>query len=267
MNVRRLAPLAVCASLILAGCGGGGDDDEAVTDPSETPSSSPSASGSPSASASPSASGSASPTARATASSKPDALSLSFAKRLAAAGILLSSDMSGFTRATQAHDETDTLTERVTKDCLDLALTAYQTRNFGYTYRDDGVDVSTNTEVVATREQARSELNALRSSDGPRCFRDALLEVAPEGVDLDVKLIPVIIAGADKAVAYRISFTLEGEDVDDDVHGSGYNVVALVGQTEIWLDTSEGRKTPKFSLAKLTALAEKLVRRVKAVDD
>jgi hypothetical protein len=150
-----------------------------------------------------------------------------------------------------------------TKSCLRRPLTAYQARNPGRSFKRDGVEITSKAEVTATEEQSEGDLKAMQSSDGARCFRKALLEVAPDDVELNVHAVPVEVAGADQAVAYRISYLVED---DDGYSGGGYQIIALVDQTQIWLDSSEGSENPTFSLARLTALAQKLVQRVHHVE-
>ncbi|MGQ0845420.1 MAG: hypothetical protein ACT4QF_14945 [Sporichthyaceae bacterium] len=268
MNARRLAPIALAAGLVLAGCGG--DSDEAVAGPSDPPTPvpqrlellGPTALPRSSTSASPSPTGSPTASATAVPTASPDGASA--ARRLASAGVLLATDLPGAKRIAQTRDASARLVERTLSDCLDAAPLDYRARDYGHVYTEDGVDVSSSSRVARTREQARSELNLLRGANGPRCFRDAFLEIAPDGVELDVDAVDVEVAGADRAVAYRIVATFEGDDESDESFSTGYALVALVDRTEVWLDTSESRQTARFGLTRLAALAEKLVARVKA---
>jgi hypothetical protein len=263
-----LVPLALAALVTLAACGGGDDEQSsAVPGPETGPTYSFTAIPDPSSSASPTASVSASgtPTATgsptATASATPTGHPLALAKRWAAAGVLRASDLADWDSARQTLDAHNDEIQLATKDCLDRPLTAYQARDPGRSFKKDGVEVTSKAEVTATPEQSISDLEAMRSSSGARCFRKALLEVAPEDVELSVKAVPVTVDGADQAVAYRISYTVED---DDGFSGGGYQIIALVGSTQIWLDTSEGSEEPTFSLDRLAGLAERLVARVQA---
>lgn len=265
---RRLVPFVLSAGLALAACGGGGEDDQAVPDPATGPtysftpvpdaSSSASPSSTASASSSPSATGSPSPTAT------PTVLAAALAKQFAAAGVLRASDIPGWDSARQTLDAHADEIQLATKDCLGRPLTAYQARDAGRSFKKDGVEVASKAEVTATEGQSISDLEAMSSSDGARCFRKALLEVAPEDVELSVRAVPVTVEGADAAVAYRISYVV---DDDEGFSGGGYQLIALVHSTQIWLDTSEGTEDPTFSLDRLIALAETLVQRVKDVED
>lgn len=270
MDVRRFAPLALISCLALAACGGGGEDsDEAIDDPITGPTYAftpvPDPSSSPGGSASPTASGSATPSGSPTATGTPTAaVTAAIAKQFAAAGVLLAGDIPGWDSARESLDLHSDQIQLATKDCLRRPLTAYQARNPGRAFKKDGVEITSKSEVTVTEEQSEGDLEAMQSSDGARCFRKALLEVAPEDVELSVRAVPVSVDGADRAVAYRISYVVED---DDGFSGGGYQLIALAGRTQIWLDSSEGSEDPTFSLARLASLAEKLVQRVKDVEE
>ena len=224
----------------------------------------PSSSSSPDPSADPSASGSPTATGSPSASASSIALAAALAKSFAAAGVLRAADIPGWDSARQSLDSHNDEIQLATKECLRRPLTAYQARDAGRSFKKDGVEVTSKAEVTATKGQSDADLKAMRGDDGARCFRKALLEVAPDGVELAVKAVPVTVEGADQAVAFRISYYV---DDDDGFEGGGYQLIALVGQTQIWLDSSEGSEDPTFSLTRLAALAEKLVKRVRDVEE
>ncbi len=240
MRARRLAPLAV-ACLLLTACS---DSDVLPPAPPDPP-----------------ASPTLGPPTIPTPAPYPTVSSVStaLAKQLAAAGVLTAADLPGWTTTSQTFDASDKSREDQDKECMRVALTPYAARDFGRTFEKDAVVISASADVTATREQSVAEMAAWHSLDGPRCYRERFLKAGAAEMTIDI--VPTTVLGADDAVAYRVSFTIAGPS--GIVRGGGFQIFALVGQTEITIDTYEEVATPTFSLEKLATLAGTVAQRVR----
>lgn len=248
MPVHRLALVAVCGGLVLAGCGGGQDAFDPVAQLA-TPTSTPTPT--------------ATPTPTISAYPTVGLLETAYATQLAAAGVVTPEELAEWTAVVRTVDAGDAAAQKSIKNCLQLSLTPYLARNNGRTFDKDGVQVSSYVEVAATLAQAQTEMEKLASPDGARCYREFL--DAPGSGTVTLESQPASVEGADKVVALRLSLT--GTGPLGAVGASGYQLIVQVGNTEIWLDSFERNATPTLALTELTELATAAVARVKAVPE
>lgn len=242
MQVHRVAAPALAIGLALAGCAGG--EDPLGSDATAPPG--------------PEVTASALPAVTSFPSTGP--LTQAEAAELAAAGVLLASDLPGWASATRGRDEVNDEADTSIKQCLGLPLQPYLAQDAGRTFTQNKVEVNSNVDVAASRVQTDAELAAFASPDGPRCYREYL--ATPGGGNLTVDLLPVSVAGADRAVAYRLA--LSGSGPTGPVQAGGFSMIVQVDQVRISLDTFELTGTPTFTLERLTDLAELSVGRVRA---
>lgn len=245
MPAHRLALVALCG-LVLAGCGGGSNQEVfGEVSPSATPSATPD------------------PTPTPTVSAYPTVglLEAAYATKLAAAGVVTPEELGDWTAVPRTVDAGDAAAEKSIKDCLKLSPTPYLVRNRGRSFDKEDVELSSYVDVTATLAQAQTELAALASPDGARCYREFL--DAPGSGTVTLTSEPASVAGADRVVALRLALT--GTGPAGAVGASGYQLVVQVANTQIWLDSFELTTTPTLALTKLTELATAAVARVKAV--
>lgn len=246
MPAHRLVLVTLCGGLVLAGCGGGSNQ-EVFGDvtPSPTQTATPEATPTPTVSAYPTV----------------GALSAALATKLAAAGVVTPEELKDWTAAVRTVDAGDDAAEKSIKECLKLSLTPYAERNRGRTFDKDDVQLSSYVDVASTLVQAQTELTARASPDGARCYREFL--DAPGSGTVTLTSEPASVVGADRVVALRLALT--GTGPAGAVGASGYQLVVQVANTQIWLDSFELTTTPTLALTKLTELATAAVARVKAI--
>ncbi|MGQ0466949.1 MAG: hypothetical protein ACT4QG_16715 [Sporichthyaceae bacterium] len=246
MPAHRLALLVLCGGLVLSGCGGGGNKQVFGEDkPTATATATPTGTPTPTVSAYPTV----------------GLLDATYAKALAAAGVVTAAELAGWTASARKMDATDDKGEESIKECMKLQLTPYLARDRGRSFEKDGVEVSSYADVSGSLAQADAEMQALAGFDGPRCYREFF--ATPGSGTVQLELAPATVAGADRVVALRVSLT--GTGPAGEVSASGFQLVAQVANTQIWLDSFELTATPTFSLTRLTDLAAAAVARVKAV--
>lgn len=243
MHIGRAAASVLVVGFALSGCGGG-DDPLADQPDGETSAPVPAAT--------------AIPTVTAYPTTGP--LTAAQAKALAAAGVLLASDLPGWTAATRNAAAEDDEADHAIKKCLNLPETPYLARDSGRSFEQAGVSINSKTEVTTSLEQATAEVTARQGPDGVRCFREYL--ATPGGGELVLENVPVNVTGADRAVAFRV--VLSGSGPAGPVSAGGFQLLVQVGQVEISVDSFEGSRTPTYTLEKLVDLAEIAVGRVRS---
>ena len=241
MHIRRAAASALVVGLALSGCADG--DDPLAEPPGET--------------AVPTPSTPAEPTIAAYPTTGP--LTAAQAKTLAAAGVLLATDLPGWTVATRAADAEDDEADHAIKKCLRLPETPYLARDSGRSFDQGGVSINSKAEVTTSLDQATAELTARQGPDGARCFREYL--AVPGGGELILESVPVTVTGADRVIVFRV--VLSGSGPTGPVSAGGFQLLAQVGQVEISVDSFEGSRSPTYTLEKLVDLAEIVVGRVR----
>lgn len=226
---RRLSAVAVCALLLIAGCGGG-----------------------------------SSPKVTASPAPSPTPLTAAQAKTLAAAGILTAADLPGYEVAPgEGESEADA---KKLAACLGITHTPYLAVDNGRTFTKGDLEISSSVDVATSAVEAKAELAGYDSAKGVTCGKQQIAAFfTEEGLTvktLNITRTPISVPGADGSFAYTldVSATSPGGTI---AARQGYQLGSLVGQVEIGLSVfSQG--APAVSLTEATALLVKAVERVKA---
>lgn len=188
------------------------------------------------------------------------------AQKLARAGVLTRSDLPKFDVTRDIRGAEDDEFDARFYRCLGVKMPKYLVRDPGRSFDLGSLSIESSADVLATVRQARADIKAVGSKKGATCFQQLLLEAyAEQGTEvqsLSIKKIPVTVANADQAFAFRLqaTFSFEGDPVLVD----GLLLGARVGQTEISLAPGRfGGGTP--SLKQARALVNKLAKRVAAI--
>lgn len=211
MKSTLIITLAVSATALVAGCGGGDKT-------SSTPSSSPSAS-----------------TAAAVTSDQTKAAS--------DAAVLTAADLPGFTAATQTHDPSDDANDAKLATCLGVPTPTYLSRNFGTAFTKGDLEIDSSADVAQSVEAAKVQLAGFTSAKAPDCIKSVLSDLfASSGstiTSFSAKPLPVTIAGSDASFGFTFEFS--ATEQGQSIQLSGYELGSLVGQVEIDV---EGFGTP-----------------------
>jgi len=190
-------------------------------------------------------------------SHSPAALTAQEAKSLAAAAILRAADMPGYTAKPGTHDASDASSEAAEQRCLGLPPQQFRARDFGTMFTKGDLEVDSSADVASSVQDARQQLAAITGSKAKACLKqtiDALVHSSGGTVrSFSAQLVPVTIADADAAFAYRLSVqaAFNGQAVTI----GGYEVGTLVGPVEV--DTQSNGTAPLAqTLAQIEHLAQ-----------
>lgn len=196
----------------------------------------------------------------------PTPLSTAKAQQLAAAGVLKSSDLTGYASKAQTHSASDVAMERAVRTCLGIPAAHYLARNFGTAFTRTDLEIDSSADVVASAADAQQDLHALSGSRAPGCLQQTLRQAAATGgasaSSLSVTPTNVSVPGSDAAFGYRLSVDVTAGT--QSVRITGYDIGALVGQVEINLSI-EATGPTAFTLSQGVALATTATARVRAV--
>lgn len=188
------------------------------------------------------------------------------AQELGRAGVLTTSDLPTYDVARGTRDASDDEFDEMLYTCLGVKVPRYLARKPGRSFTLGNLSIESSADVLATVRQARADMAAVGSKKGAACYQRLFAEgYAEQGIDvqsLSVKKIPVTVAHAEQAFAFRLTgiFTVEGNQLLLD----GLLVAARVGQTEIVVAPARfGGGTPSLRQARM--LTNKLAKRVAAV--
>ncbi len=188
------------------------------------------------------------------------------ARKIVSAGVVKKTDVRGFTAEKNVADPADDATEKALYTCLGGKPPKEVLVKDGPTLSKGPQTIDSSAAVIATLRQAKADVKLARSKKAPRCLKKAFIASAEaDGVvvhSVRVKAIPVSVRDADVAFgySYEIIASFEGNLVA--IHG--YDLNALVGQTE--LNVSIARYAgPPPNLKQGVSLLTKTVKRVDAV--
>jgi hypothetical protein len=205
------------------------------------------------------------PAATAAATGSAPAITAAKAKKLARAGVLTAADMPGYTGTRNPYDPTDAADDKAFYACLGAKVPTYVARNRGASYEKGPRSMDSSSYVLPSVKAAKADLKASTSAKVPGCMKQALKRsVEREGAtvrSVTVKKVPVTVAGADGAFAYRIVLDAQVDDIL--IRIAGFQVGVLVGQTEISLSPTVVNGPPS-GLKKAATLGATLVKRVRA---
>lgn len=188
------------------------------------------------------------------------------AKKLAKAALVKARDLPGYECEANTAEPTDAADEAALYACLGVKVPKYAAENLGATYSSGAVVIDSASSVVATVKAARKDFKAVTSKKAAGCFKqqfeNSLERDGFEVESLSVKKVPVTIAGADGAFAYRYSVRAGAEG--QHVHLIGYQLGVLVGQVEFQVSPArfDGAKP---SLKQSRKVAAGIVKRVRNV--
>lgn len=189
------------------------------------------------------------------------------AQRLSKAGVLTKSDLPRYEVARNTRDATDKQYDIALYKCIGVRAPSYLVRNPGRSFTLGNLSIDSSADVLGSVKQATADMKAVGSKKGAACYESIFRELfAKQGADVDsvsVKKIPVTVANAPQAFAFRITavFSFEGNPVMLD----GLLVAARAGQTEIVVSPGRFGGGPP-SLKQARALVNKLAKRVDAAD-
>lgn len=187
------------------------------------------------------------------------------AQQLSKAGVLTRSDLPQYEVERNTRDATDAQFDIALYKCIGVKGPKYLARNPGKSFTAGNLSIDSSADVLATVKQATADMKAVGSKKGAACYEGFLkqyfVEQGAEVQSFSVSKIPVTVANADQAFAFRITgnFSVEGTPLLLEA----LLVAARVGQTEIVVSPGRfGGGTPSLKQSK--ALTNKLCKRVAA---
>lgn len=193
------------------------------------------------------------------------ALTKTEAKQLAKAGVLTRSDLPNYDVERGTRDAADDEFDAALYACLGAKVPKYLARNPGRSFTLGALTIESLADVLTTPRQARADFSLLKSRKGPLCYQKVFGEFLGrlgEVRTLTVTRVPVVVANAQDAFAYRVdaAFVIDG----DELTLAGYLLAARVGATEVIV--SPGRYNGgSASLKQARSLANKAAKRVAAI--
>ena len=187
------------------------------------------------------------------------------AQRLARAGVLTKSDLPKYDVQRSTRGAMDDEFDAALYACLGAKVPTYLARNPGRSFTLGALTIDSSADVLTTTRQAKADFSRLKSKKGPACYQEVLNEFLGrlgEVQSLTVKRVPVVVANAQDAFAYKVDAALliEGEQLTL----AGYLLAARVGPAEIVV--SPGRYNGgSASLKQTRSLANKVAKRVGAI--
>lgn len=187
------------------------------------------------------------------------------AQRLAKAGVLTKSDLPSYDVERSTRDASDDEFDAALYACLGTKVPKYLARNPGRSFTLGALTIDSTADVLTTARAAKADFSRLKSKQGPVCYQKVFAEFLgrfAEVQSLTVKRVPVVVANAQDAFAYKVDAALLIDG--DELTLAGYLLAARVGPTEIIV--SPGRYNGgSASLKQTKSLANKLAKRVAAI--
>lgn len=187
------------------------------------------------------------------------------AQQLAKAGVLTKSDLPKYDVERRTRDASDDEFDAALYACLGAKVPKYLARNPGRSFILGALTIDSTADVLTTARAAKADFSRLKSKKGPACYQKVLGEFLgrfAEVQSVTVKRVPVVVANAQDAFAYKVNAALliDGDELTLD----GYLLSARVGPTEIIV--SPGRfNGGSASLKQTKSLANKVAKRVAAI--
>lgn len=201
-----------------------------------------------------------------TGSTTRPAITRTEAQQRAKAGVLTRADLPQYEVERNTRDATDAQFDVALYKCIGVKAPKYLARNPGRSFTSGSLSIDSSADVVATVKAATADMKAVGSKKGAACYEGFLkqyfVEQGAEVESFSVTKIPVAVANADQAFAFRITgaFSVEGTPLLLEA----LLVAARVGQTEIVVSPGRfGGGMPSLKQSK--ALTNKLAKRVAAI--
>ncbi|WP_019876034.1 hypothetical protein [Sporichthya polymorpha] len=188
------------------------------------------------------------------------------AQKLANAGVVKKTDVRGFTAQKYVADPSDDQFDQELYQCLGGKPPKEVASKHGPTLFKDNVRIGSSAWVISTVKGAKADAKLSQSPKAPRCLKKAMTaSIERDGGVVELirlKPITMTVAGADVAFGIRYEIYAAVDDVS--ISMLGYDLNALVGQTELNVGSSR-YNGPFPNLTQSKALLAKTVKRVRAL--